>query len=171
MAGLVYRIDDTDFHKLVGEVADRITHNRQILEAIGHIGEDSIRTNFAAGGRPTPWTPLKHRDGQPLRDTGRLMNSIGHQVDGDTVLIGTNLVYAAVHNFGAKKGSFGAVVAKVREHARKTRSGNSTTVRAHTRTVKIPWGDIPAREFMLLQDEDVIEIKGLLVDWIMEGKA
>lgn len=171
MAGLVYKINDAEFQKLVGEVADRMVNKRQVMEDIAEIGEDSIRTNFDAGGRPTKWAPLKRRDGQPLRDKDRLMNSFGHQIDGNTVLIGTNAVYAAVHNFGAKKGSFGSFVAKVKEHGRKTKSGKSSKVRAHTRSVRLPWGDIPAREFMLLQSEDVIEIQGLLVDWIMEGRS
>lgn len=53
--------------------------------------------------------PLKHRKGQPLKDTGHLLRSITSQVveSGNTVEVGTNLQskgvkYPAVHQYGAK---------------------------------------------------------------------
>lgn len=169
MSGLVYEINDREFARIVGEIADRVEHQQRALKVIGAIGRESVRSNFGAGGRPQKWPDIKNRSGQPLRDTGRLQNSIGAEVKGDTVYIGTNVVYAPVHHFGAKKGSFGTTVAKVKEHTR-IRGGKSITVRAHNRKMKLPWGDIPARPFLLLQDDDVVEIKAILVDWIMEGK-
>ncbi len=173
MSGLTFAYHDKDLAKMVDDVAGRIRHNRKALAAAGAIVRESVRTNFAAGGRPRKWKKLKRRKGQPLRDTGRLQNSITSRVPpGDrVVLIGTNVKYAAVQNFGALKGSFGVVVEKVKEHQRVSRSGTKYTVRAHSRRAKMPWGNIPAREFMLVQPEDEVEIKAVLADYILRGKT
>ncbi len=151
-------------------MADRITDRGVLLRRAGGVVRESIRTNFAAGGRPVQWKPLKVRQGQPLRDTGRLQDSITSRVRGDVVLVGTNVEYAAVQNFGAKKGSFGETVVQVRAHQRRSRSGVTSTVRQHSRRTMMPWGDIPARPFMLVQDEDIVEIEALSASYIMEGK-
>ena len=77
-----------------------------VLDDIGNTVSESVRLGFASGSDPygTPWEPLSpaSRAGQPLRDTGRLMNSITHQVTGDSVTVGTNVVYALQHQFGFK---------------------------------------------------------------------
>jgi phage gpG-like protein len=66
-------------------------------------------------GRPTPWVPLKLRDGQPLSKTGALRQSFAPQNDGEkpakrdgtivryadgVVTVGTSLAYAPIHNHG-----------------------------------------------------------------------
>lgn len=49
------------------------------------------------------WAPLSQysRNGQPLRDTGRLMASFAKEIDGNTLTVGTNVCYALPHQFGA----------------------------------------------------------------------
>jgi len=178
VSGLTYKIDDAELQEKVGEISNRIQNRKKAMEAIGVLARESVRTNFEVGGRPNKWPAPKRRDGQPLLDTGKLKNSIGKQVDGDTVYVGTNVVYAAVHHFGAKKGSFGSFAVKVDAHQRivKEAFGKelkfpvAATVKGHTRNVKLPWGNIPARPFMLLQQEDLGDINELLSNWIMEGK-
>ncbi|WP_274571560.1 phage virion morphogenesis protein [Neisseria leonii] len=63
----------------------------------------AVLTNFRQSGRPK-WLGLKYRNGKPLIDTGRLRGSITQLSDNDTALVGTNMVYAAVHNFGGMAG-------------------------------------------------------------------
>ncbi|UZX15034.1 phage virion morphogenesis protein [Thermus sp. PS18] len=41
---------------------------------------------------------------KPLVRTGRLKASIGWKVSGNAIAVGTNLVYAAIHQFGGKAG-------------------------------------------------------------------
>lgn len=178
MSATRFEFDSAEIERITGEMADRIRNRKRAMEAIGALAKESVRTNFAEGGRPDKWDPPKYRNGQPLRDTGRLMNSIGKQVDGNKIYVGTNVVYAAVHHFGAKKGSFGTFVHMVKTHQRRATEAFGkqlkfpvwATVPAHAREVSLPWGDIPARPFMLLQDEDVADINDLLETWIMEGK-
>jgi phage gpG-like protein len=107
---------------------------------------------------------------------GGMAGSIHARADKDKVVIGTNKIYAAVHQFGAKKGSFGAVEAGIKTHMRKITQAfgrpvkaRKITVRAHTRKMKLPWGDIPARPFMMAQDEDWDEIRESLNDFILAG--
>ncbi len=168
MSGLLFKWSTRELQKQLGQVADRIG-NRTLLKKAGAVVRESVRTNFAAGGRPRKWKRLKTRNGQPLRDTGRLQNSITSRVSGKVVYVGTNVKYAAVQHFGAKKGSFGTVVAHVKGHER-TRNGATYQVRPHTRRQKAPWGTIPARPFLLVQDEDKVAIRAVLADYIVEGK-
>lgn len=139
MSGVQVRIDDSEVQRLAGVILDRMINQRRALTAVGDFARESIRTNFDVGGRPKAWAGLKVRAGQPLRDTGRLMNSMGRHVSSDKVQVGTNVVYAAIHNFGGQAGR-----------------GRKVT--------------IPARPFMLLQDEDIFEVKDILSKWILEGK-
>lgn len=48
----------------------------------------------------SPWAPITHRQGQPLLDTGRLRNSIKHNVRGTNLELASNLIYAANHQYG-----------------------------------------------------------------------
>ena len=47
-----------------------------------------------------PWAPITHRQGQPLLDTGRLRNSIKHNVRGTNLELASNLIYADNHQYG-----------------------------------------------------------------------
>jgi phage virion morphogenesis protein len=71
---------------------------------------------------------------KPLTGEGRLSAPANFHIEygQDYALVGTKIKYAAVQQFGAKAGAFGA-----------TRRG-----------AKIPWGDIPARPFMGISDDD-----------------
>lgn len=74
-----------------------------VLAAIGRQVKTNVQLGFVAGRDPygRPWAALRVRQGQPLRDTGRLMGSIDYRVAGDAVEIGTNVRYAPTHQFGA----------------------------------------------------------------------
>lgn len=100
---------------------------RKIAQTMAKVTED----NFAAEGRPK-WKPLaqvtKHmrlggnkaykRDGKLtaaaqrrqeagfriLQHTGQLAGSISTDYDGATAVVGSNLAYAAIHQFGGQAG-------------------------------------------------------------------
>ena len=63
----------------------------------------AVAQNFKHGCRPE-WLALKYRSGIPLNDTGALRQSIDELSDNDTALVGTNMVYAAIHQFGGWAG-------------------------------------------------------------------
>ncbi len=164
MSGISIKIEDKAIRTLLNRAAERFGNLTPLNQRIAMLMEASIRENFAAGGRPTRWTPSKRakaQRGQTLRDTNRLMNSITNKGDAAKAVAGTNDVRAAVLHFGSKKGGFGTVQAAVRAHIRVIR-GKEQKVRAHARKQAMPWGDIPARPFMLLQADDLVEIKDMV---------
>ena len=63
----------------------------------------AVLMNFRRGGRPK-WLGLEYRHGKPLIDSGALRGSISSMADNDTALVGTNMEYAAIHNFGGMAG-------------------------------------------------------------------
>ena len=174
--GLTLKIDQSEFEKTFGQIVQNLENPTEAYQIAGAIARESIRYNFNVGGRPTHWEPSKRgtRLGIPgkrastLRVSNRLMNSFTVKASKNGVRVGTNVVYAAVHHFGAKKGSFGTKTFSVRAHTR-TRGSKQYGVRAHQRKVALPWGDIPARPFAMLQVEDVTEIQKVLANNITQG--
>ena len=91
--------------------------------------------------------------GKILQRTGALRN-VFYKASKKDVTLTANAPYAAIQHFGAKKGQFGIITVQIKEHTRKLKSGKTSRVSPHKRRMAIPWGDIPARPFMLVQDED-----------------
>lgn len=121
----------------------------------------SIPRNFATETAPdgTPWVrhatvtikrreKLGHMPLQILRsnrgDSQNLHATINADPSEDGVRIGSPMIYAGVHQFGAGQGAFG----------RTSRNG------------PIPWGDIPARPFLGLSAVDEQEIINIAEDWL-----
>jgi len=173
-ASISVKIDDREVKALLGRIQRRLADLTPAMKIIGSTIQASVVRNFEVGGRPK-WKPLsrvtlkrRKKGGGILRVQGMaggLMGSIHYRAHNDRVIIGTNKIYAGTHQFGARKGSFGTIVASVREHMRR-----GHMVRAHTRRMAVPWGDIPARPFLMVQDEDWSEIREALNDFIVRRK-
>ena len=127
------------------------------MEAIAGVLVDDIEEAFQSEQAPDgqTWSPLsdttiKRREkagywpGQKLQQTGRLAASITFAFGKDYAVAGTNVIYAATHQFGAAKGGFGSD-----KHGR-----------------SIPWGDIPARPFLGLSNEGRSEIENILARFL-----
>ncbi|MBE9468989.1 MAG: phage virion morphogenesis protein [Bacteroidetes bacterium] len=97
-----------------------------------------VDTNTEPWKKRKPVKESRKRSGRAiLTDTARLRRSIRVvHVDSNSVIIGTDVPYAEVHNNGFR----GRVKQNVRSH---TRRGNA--VKAHTRTIK---QNIPQRKFI-----------------------
>lgn len=117
-------VDDSQVMRRLNEVLKAVNDPKPLMKVLAGTLEAIIHEEFDTQGHGT-WAPLKHRRGVPLQDTRRLYNSITSRYDAASATVGTNVVYAALQNYGAKKGQFG-----------KTSRGAS-----------IPWGDVPARSF------------------------
>lgn len=162
-------VEDGVVRETLDAIQRRLHDMRPAMRIIGETVRTSIVRNFEAGGRPTPWEKSK-RGGQTLVDTARLKNSLTVAAGDDAVAVGTNVVYAPTHHFGAKQGAFGTVAAQIKAHFRRAPNGKRYQVKAHTRQMTLPWGDIPARPFLLVQDEDWPAILSQLSDFLM-GEA
>lgn len=77
-----------------------------------------------------------------IGESKRLSKEIFYSVTGNGVVIGTNLIQAAVMQHGAKKGEFG-----------KTKRG-----------APIPWGDIPSRAFLGISEGDKTMIMEIVAE-------
>jgi len=180
---LEIKAKDQRVYNLLQRIQRKFGNFKPGLEIIGETVQASISRNFEKGGRPG-WKELspvtkkirkKKRKwpGWILVVSGAL-KSISDRIGKDRVTLSANKKYAALQQFGAKKGSFGEIEANIKAHIRKItrafgRPGKprKVSVRAHTRKMKLPWGDIPARPFMMVQDEDWDEIRESLNDFIL----
>ncbi len=102
---------------------------------LAHLG--AFKGSFQKDGRLSKRGASRLSGKKPLiGETGRLSSQISYRADGQSVEVGSGLVYSAVQQFGAARGSFGT-----------TKHGSP-----------VPWGDIPARPFLGLSAEDTAEI-------------
>lgn len=83
----------------------------EVLDVIGAIGVSQTQKRIAYEKRAPDGTPWKKNGAgtSTLMQEGHLLTDIHHQVEGDSVAIGSNLIYAAIHQFGGtirpKKGA------------------------------------------------------------------
>jgi len=112
VSGLSVTVDDGEAQAMFRRLASVADNMAPALDAIGQLIASSVRGNIASGTDYTgsPFVGLSEttldrrrkagKDAKPLRDTGRLMNSITHRVNGDSVAVFTDVVYAAAQQFG-----------------------------------------------------------------------
>jgi phage gpG-like protein len=83
-----------------------LTLSPQAGKVLSQLLVSDVKKRFSSSTSPegTPWRPLKYPrpngGNAPLRDTGQLMASITGKADATGVVVGTNRVGAALHNFG-----------------------------------------------------------------------
>ncbi|GEK71588.1 MULTISPECIES: phage virion morphogenesis protein [Halomonas] len=139
----------------LGELLDRVEDPRPAFREIGEYLDMAHRDRWDAQKAPdgTPWAPLseatqarkkKNRDKILVRD-GYLRDLLRYDVSLEALLFGTDRKYGAVHQFGAERGAFG-------------QASNGTP---------IPWGDIPARPWLGLADEDEQPVLEILERYLM----
>ena len=170
MAGARIRIevDDGDVREGLARLIRRARNPMPALDRIGSYLEAATIRRFeleqAPGGAPWRKSRRAARDGgQTLTDTGRLRNSITRRVFGDAVEVGTNVVYAAIHQFG---GRTRPRVIRPRRKKALFFPGAGHPVRS----VNHPGSRIPARPFLGVDDTDRRQIRRI-VERFLEGAA
>lgn len=141
MITISVKVEDGEVRAMLKGISERTGNLTPAMRIIGQIVRNSVIKSFMEGGRPQKWRPSKRamkEGGKTLVDKAILQNSIKPKAFPDRAEIGTNVVYAAIHQFGGKAG------------------------RGH----KV---NIPARPYLMVQDEDWTEIKAALMDHIMKG--
>ncbi|NMY21141.1 MAG: phage virion morphogenesis protein [Pseudomonas shahriarae] len=154
MAGamLDVTLDTSQVGKALDDLADRLGDLTTPLNDIGEYlqisTDDRFRQKVAPDG--SPWAPLspvtlaRKKGSGILREKGTLQDTLRRQVTSTELAFGTDRPYGAVHQFGQKKGASG-----------KTSRGSS-----------IPWGDIPAREYLGLSAEDETEVLLIIHEYL-----
>jgi phage gpG-like protein len=185
------------------QIAGKIGNMSEVMGMIGEIILSSVDENFERGGRykeagsyeggGSKWVDLKPGTkkararkgkwpGKILLVKGQLVGSLHPSPFEDRVEIGSNLVYAAIHNFGGTihrtvkagnvrlqsrhgkllKGKTGGAIFSGSEHQhtlhpiRDHKIGKPYTI------------TIPARPFMVVQDEDLTEIIRAVQEFLTE---
>lgn len=156
MAGvrLELEIDDAALVDAIDGLARQMRDLRPVFADIGEYLVEAHHRRFLAQRAPdgTPWAPLapasvarkRRHAGRILWLDGYLAGLPRYNASAQGLVFGSGRVYGAVHQFGAARGAFG-----------RTRRG-----------APIPWGDIPARPWLGLSDQDVTEIQEILASWI-----
>ncbi len=130
--------------------------NEQMAEGV----KTSTRLRFKTGTDPEgkPWKPTL-RGGRILVLTARLRNSIRARADAGGFAVGTNVIYAARHQFGDKRPL--TIKAKTKRGLRFRVGGQWVT----KRSVKVK---MPARPFLGISKDDLEEIKETLEQAVQE---
>lgn len=178
MTGASIRLEGTDaVRKALASVADGLSQARPLWQQIGAEVLKSTQRRFGTGTAPdgNPWPPSLRalaEDGQTLVNSGRLLDSLNYQATDSQVEVGTNVIYAAIHQFG------GDVHHKARKQV--------LNFKAHARTGKILRGfrsksksnlsmqadvgahdiRIPARPFLGLDDQDEVAVIKVVEDYV-----
>ncbi|MBB3231712.1 phage virion morphogenesis protein [Halomonas stenophila] len=141
----------------LGELLDRVEDPRPAFREIGEYLDLAHRDRWDAQRAPdgTPWAPLsdatkarkkKNRDKILVQD-GHLRDLLRYDVSLEELLFGTDRKYGAVQHFGAEQGAFGQT----------------------SRGTPIPWGDIPAREWLGLADDEEQPVLEILERHLLGG--
>lgn len=160
-------INDAEINAALEKLVDRLENPRKLMQDIGEFMVGSTKARFTQGVDPegTPWaakslatiasyrsragkSPNSRVDVRPLfGPTGTLSSTINYEASDEGVLVGSARVYAAVMQFGAKKGEFGS-----------TKRGQP-----------IPFGNIPARPYLGVSDSDRTSLGEIIAEWLSEG--
>lgn len=162
-ATAILHIDASPIAALARRLAEVDADRRAPLEAIGAAWESSTKARFETSKAPdgTPWKPserARRGKGLTLVLSTRLKGSITNKVDDDAVEVGTNVEYAAAHQFGAVIQRAGAHAVPLHLPAGADASGGVIV--------------LPARPFIGINDDDYVTFAEILegfVEATLEG--
>ena len=150
-------VEDGEVRAMLGKLTGRMANPTPAMRIIGEIVRTSIERNFEAGGRPVKW-PLsgrvKSEGGQTLTDKAILRRSFTVRGYRDRAEVGTNVKYAAIHQLG------GVIKAKNKPYLR-FKIGKQWIAKKEI--------VIPARPFMMVQDDDWPKMTQALGKFFIEG--
>lgn len=165
MIALKLKLDD-EFKINMGDLAGRLAKPKQALKECGLVLLRSIGKNFKAGGRPMRWKTSKRAartgGGKTLVDTSRLKNSITMKAGETSLIVGTNVKYAAIHQLGGTIPAHTILPKRAKALRWFDGSGN---VR-FAKKVKIPTITLPKRPFLVVQEADWRVFRRIFEDYV-----
>lgn len=158
MANITISFNDKDVNQALHALQEKVINLRPMLLKIGELLQESTEDRLNSGKNvdPTgkPWVTLqpwyqeqkKRNQGKILSLNGHLADSINHDViNGNTVIVGTNKEYAAIHQFGGA----------IRPKTAKALNVGGRAVKKVT---------IPARPFLGVSNQDKENILDAVLD-------
>ena len=148
-------VDDREVRQALENLRLRTSNMKPAMHTIGQALMEGSRERILSGrdwtGQPfapnSPATLARKKGNKPLINEKTFVTSrLHYEASADSVIIGSSAVQAAVLQFGAKKGAFGAT----------------------KRGAKIPWGDIPARRYLPIRADGQLDdaARSLILDAI-----
>lgn len=150
-------LNDAEMSAALDRLSARLSDMTPLMQDLGELLVVSTQERVQAGMQPDgqPFAPRSQTTldryaelglsfGQPLNQSGEMRGGVFYQAGSDSVEIGSNAIQAAVMQFGAEQGAFGETA----------RGG------------PIPWGDIPARPWLGISDDDRTNILAEIEDWL-----
>ena len=176
------KFDDRDYTRVVRRLNELIQDGLDLAPAMRAISEfflSRVQDSFAREQAPdgTPWAPLapgtlrerrrRGKDGPILQRDRQLLGSMDTSYGPTSAAAGTNVVYAATHQFGAELPPRQQVLAFA------ARGGRFTSRRAASRrragAVRVAFAStgavtIPARPFLGFERSDVERVLDIIED-------
>lgn len=175
-------IDDRAAQEAFARLIARGAHLRPVMQDIGPALVQSTQERFDGGIGPdgAAWPPSQRAQktgGQTLVLSGDLARSITFIAAEDSVEVGTNMVYGAIHQFGGEITNHPRSQAIHRQYDRKTDTVRNRFARASSRTFTT-WHEvgehtvfIPARPYLGIDGLDQREILDIITDHLAEAVA
>ena len=184
MADLIsVRVDDREMQRAFKRKLKEYDDLSPLMRRLSGVMADSVEENFEQEGRPR-WTPLRPRTiksrtkqgnwpGRILQQRGRLAASIITDHSRDGAKIGTNLIYAGIHQFGgtikqsarmrimhftqAKSGKIG----KGDRFSKASKSTYGRRTMGKARDIKMP-----TRPFLSFADSDLKKMRRMAAEYV-----
>lgn len=159
MRRLTIDYDDRELLAGLGRLQVLMADLTPVMQDLGEFLTGSTKDRFSAGTAPdgTPWAPKSpvtleayrrrgdRTDPRPLfGPSGALSSTIFARPGPLSVEWGSAQIYAGVMQEGAAQGTFGRTA----------------------RGAPIPWGDIPARPFLGISDDDEAALIAIVEEWL-----
>lgn len=154
------KIDDRDLQRVLSRKLKECDDLAPLMRRLAGVMADAVEENFDQEGRPR-WAPLQprtikarerkgHWPGKILQLRGRLASSIVTDYGKTQARVGTNLIYAAIHQLG------GTIKRPPRQ-----RIGKAQGKPAKGYEIRIP-----ARPFLSLTQGDLFRMKRLAEEYV-----
>jgi len=161
--------------EIIELLKQRLKDKSKVLAAVAETMRTAVLKNFETEGSRIgkPWQKLSDKTieqrqrkgywpGKILQRTGQLKRSIISSYGEDYAQVSTNLIYAAIQNYGGviHRSSLKTFLRKKREGkiASKPKQNRMSTIK------------IPARPFMVLNNQDIEKIKKKIVSALTKDK-
>lgn len=196
-------VDDKGVVNLLNELKARMSDLTPVMGAIGQRIQSSVQQNFEVGGRwsgivksflggSAKWKELKPATKKRKAKAGKektlimsgiLKNSISSTVTPDSVTVGTNVPYGAIHQFGGDI-YVGARTVKTRHRTDakgnllrqdgfknlvKFASAKHKRVKERFYSAEAHTIHIPARPFLVIQEEDFAQNNLTILSYLVKG--
>lgn len=163
-------LNTAEMDAVFAQLSQRLTDFTPLMQDIGELMIESTKQNFVEGTSPdgVPWAVKAQSTIDAYKARGDTVNlrpligpskslstTIFSQVSATSASWGSNMIYAAVMQFGAQAGEFGASIG-IDKNGR----------RFFTST---PWGNIPARPFIGVGPDDQTAIIETASDWLQQA--